>query len=470
MSLHEDSDFGEDPQNKEKKEDIPKDNIEKDTARSFNSQLSKSEKERIEAEYLAKIEELEAEIVIEKGLTNKMLNDPYILKEIDGLKKDLSYRNEKLEQLINTNGKQRQAIERLREEMKNQFQTKKKEESNLAEKRKEEESVKLSLKLKDKDLDKILAEVKALKLENEKLKNAIDANGEYHSRVELQDNGKYQDGKIKKLEDEKHSMEEKLKEHKKCMDILDKLDEDKNNATQELRKAREEMNAKKKELKDIEFNIQKDKPYEDTKIIVPKKKSISVLNSKNGLNGAQNSQSTQENKPKEHKKQTVSEIVSNQTFDFIPEGFLEKLEIVVNGNKKEGEEEDSFSVIKGKLEELKNLRILTTEDYTGEIAGLKNETNKLKEKLYNVQEKEKKMESKSKKLEYKLNQLKNNKMLSQKQLSDLQRQIDYLQVLIQEKDQQTKVAIKQLNDLRKTVRNGVLKPINNQEVEGNEEL
>ena len=80
---------------------------------------------------------------------------------------------------------------------------------------KEEESVKLSLKLKDKDLDKILAEVKALKLENEKLKNAIDATGEYHSRVELQDNGKYQDGKIKKLQDEKQSMEEKLKEHKK---------------------------------------------------------------------------------------------------------------------------------------------------------------------------------------------------------------------------------------------------------------
>ena len=229
--------------------------------------------EQNEDEYIALIEGLENELLIEQYITKSLKKDPSFNEEVNKLKNELNSKNSKLEQLKLINKKQENTLI----EFKNKLNKENKKKAmnnkviincdnnlniylkNIKEVSKNE-AINNAIKLKDSALINVINKMNSLKKENEELKKKIYQN-ESNYNCSHNNNSTYEDSsqknleKIKFLQNEIKALNRQLIEHNKCIEDQNKVNKEYNNLKNELKLLKINNQDIKNKIKEFEKKI-----------------------------------------------------------------------------------------------------------------------------------------------------------------------------------------------------------------------
>ena len=244
----------------EESEEYPK-IVEKSTPNDRKSSKNKKNEKMTKEKYIAMIEELNNELKLEKKI-NGDLGDNTQFTEVQKLKNELNKKSNALEKLIISNKKQKLALDKLTNEMKelNKKKIEKKEDDELI--MKEGTSKPNMHYIQDEDMIKALNKMNKLKKQNEKMSNKLYQNEDLYSKAILEDKKKEITEKIENRNNEKIMIIKQLELHQKCINEKNKLNE--------------EFNALKEKLKNIKNDIKNVRIKIGT--------LINEHNNKNGIN------------------------------------------------------------------------------------------------------------------------------------------------------------------------------------------
>ena len=186
-----------------------------------------------EDEYIAVIEGLENELLIEKYITKSLKNDSSFNEELNKLKSELNSKNIKLQQLKLVNKKQENTLIDFRNKLKKEKNMNNKviinsDNNNLILnfnnkiEISKNEAINNALKLKDSILVNVINKMNSLKKENEDLKKKISQkennfNCSYNNKNNNEEFSQKNIEKIKFLQNEIKLLDKQLIEHNKCM-------------------------------------------------------------------------------------------------------------------------------------------------------------------------------------------------------------------------------------------------------------
>ena len=144
------------------------------TTKNENILNNKEQKEILgenEDEYIALIEGLENELLIEQYITKSLKKDPNFNEEINKLKSELNNKNNKLEQLKLINKKQENTLIEFQNKLKKEINKKGMNNKVIINNEvSKNEAINNAIKLKDSALINVLNKMNSLKKENEELK------------------------------------------------------------------------------------------------------------------------------------------------------------------------------------------------------------------------------------------------------------------------------------------------------------
>ena len=267
---------GKKKKNKKKK----REKSEKEEKTEEKEEIEKEEKIKTKDDYIAQIEQLENELLLEKKISDSLGENPENNEELLKLQINLSEKTEKLDQLITTNHRQEEALSVLRRQLdkeQDKYKSRNKPKilltqnfsnpiinNNIGKNRKiflsqndesKKEAINIVLKIKEKVINVAINKMNMYKKENELLKKELYKNDDYTNKLGLEDNTNENKKKLMKLDEELKILNNQLEEHQKCLyerNLLNKeyleLKQNLKELKQSIKETKDSLKIKQKEL------------------------------------------------------------------------------------------------------------------------------------------------------------------------------------------------------------------------------
>ena len=437
-----------------------------------------------EDEYIAVIEGLENELLIEQYITKALKNDSSFNEEMNKLKSELNNKNIKLEQLKLINKKQENTLIEVINKLKKEKNMNNKviihsgnNNLNLNLNNKIEisknEAINNALKIKDSILINVINKMNSLKKENEDLKKKISQNENtfncsYNNKNNNEEFSQKNLEKIKFLQNEIKLLNKQLIEHNKCIEEQNTVNKEYNNLKNELKLLKTNNQDIQNKIKDVEkkiLNFDID-DINNSSIINYNNNNLSFKQNKiSGINPPTKRQLSVKNKAfsrttQNSEKQYLFPILSIQSIfpnnnnyfsnnynkninkSILSDDFLKKIKKYFS-NKNE-----YFSFInkinniekKGNNDFNENTTFRKLRKYNTHIGNLD------KKKLSNFEGKG--IDNKIKMMNYKLNTLKDENTLQNKKIDELQYYLNNIKNEEKEKDNEIEILISKINSVK----------------------
>ena len=432
-----------------------------------------------EDEYIAMIEGLENELLIEQYITKSLKKDPDFNEEINKLKSELNSKNNKLEQLKIINKKQENTLIEFKSKLKKEINKKAMNNKviinnenikNIKEVSKNE-AINNAIKLKDSALINVINKMNSLKKENEELKKKIYQNESTYN-CSHNNNTNYEDSSQKNLEkivflqNEIKLLNKQLLEHNKCIEEQNMANKEYNNLKNELKLLKINNQEIKNKIKEFErkiLNIEINDINNNTNNInylTIKKNNIIAMNiASKRLSSIRNTSYSKT--IQKSQKQNLLPIISIQplvpnTYNYLynqnsnksilTEDFLKRTKKFFNN------EYEYYSLI-NKIKNIENSRNNGMGDNIPDRELKKYITQFVatdRKKLFNLDGNE--MDSNIKMMNYKLNTLKDENKLQNKKIEELQKNLDNIKNIGKEKDNEISLLLNKINSMKKELK------------------
>ena len=444
-----------------------------------------------EDEYIAQIEGLENELLIEQYITKSLKKDPNFNEEVNKLKTELNSKNNKLEQLKLINKKQENTLIEFKNKLKKEINKKAmnnkviiNNDNNLninlksVKEVSKNEAINNAIKLKDSALINVINKMNLLKKENEELKKKIYQN-ESNYNCSHNNNSNYEDSsqknleKIKFLQNEIKTLNKQLIEHNKCIEEQNKFNKEYNNLKNELKLLKINNQDIKNKIKEFEkkilnieindINNNSINNYNINNLTLKKNSNNLILNITNKRQSSIRNNTLSRTVMKS-KKQSLLPIISIQPL--VPNTY----NYLFNQNKNKSILTDDF---------LKNVKKYFSNEkeyiaFISKINDIESKENKggvgdnitcRDFKLYNSQPYKldknqyinfslegKENDNNIKMMNYKLNTLKDENKLLQKKNEDLEKNLNNIKNIGKKKDCEMSKLINQINILKSEIK------------------
>ena len=431
-----------------------------------------------EDEYIAMIEGLENELLIEQYITKSLKKDPDFNEEIKKLKSELSSKNNKLEQLKIINKRQENTLIEFKNKLKKEINKKamnnkviinKENIKNIKEVSKKE-AINNALKLKDSALINVINKMNSLKKENEELKKKIHQN-ESNYNCSHNNNSNYEESSQKNLEkivflqNEIKLLNKQLLEHNKCIEEQNMANKEYNNLKNELKLLKINTQEIKNKIKEFErkiLNIEINDINNNNNInyLTMKKNNIINMNIESQRISSVRNTSYSKTIPKSQ-KQNLLPIISIQplvpnTYNYLynqnnnksilTDDFLKRAKKFFNN------EYEYYSLIN----KIKNIENNGNNGMGDNIPDreLKKYITKFittdRKKSFSLDGNE--TDSNIKMMNYKLNTLKDENKLQNKKIEELQKNLENIKNIGKEKDNEISLLLNKINSMKKELK------------------
>ena len=437
-----------------------------------------------EDKYIAMIEGLENELMIEQYITKSLKKDPTLNEEINKLKSELNSKNNKLEQLKSINKKQENTLIEFKSKLKKEINKKNmnnkviinnENNMNLSIKNMKEvsknEAINNAIKIKDSALMNVLNRMNFLKKENEELKKKIYQN-ENNFNCSHNKNSNYEDSsqknleKIKFLQNEIKLLNKQLIEHNKCIEEQNIVNKEYNNLKNELKLLKINNQDIKNKIKEFEkkiLNIEINDINNNSLInnnnninnLTMKKNNIMNINIANKRQSSVRINAFSRTLPKSQ-KQNLLPIISVQPLvpnnynyinqnnnSILSDDFLKKIKKYFNND------ESKYYTLINKIKNIES----NTNNHSGEnhiIRELKKYNTQFgtldKKKLLNFDGNENDNNIKMK--NYKLNTLKDENILQTKKIEEMQKHLNNIKNIEQKNDNEISMLLKKISSIK----------------------
>ncbi len=448
---------------------------------NFNKESKEDIVGENEDKYIAMIEGLENELMIEQYITKSLKKDPSLNEEINKLKSELNSKNNKLEQLKSINKKQENTLNEFKSKLKKEINKKamnnkviinNENNMNLSIKNMKEvsknEAINNAIKIKDSALMNVLNKMNFLKKENEELKKKIYQN-ENNFNCSHNKNSNYEDlsqknlEKIKFLQNEIKLLNKQLIEHNKCIEEQNVVNKEYNNLKNELKLLKINNQDIKNKIKEFEkkiLNIEINDINNNSNINNDINNLTMRKNNMMNVNISQKRQSSIKNNmfsrtlPKSQKPNllpiiSIKPLVPN-SFNFcnknnsiLTDDFLKKIKIFFNNN-----ENDYYTLVnkikliekngKSKASKNTNFRKININKYNTQLSSFNNNKNIInidgKENDYNI-----------KLINDKINKMKDEIILQDKKNEELQKYLNNIKTIEQKNDSEIATLLKSIS-------------------------
>ena len=461
-------------------------NIENDENKSIDNKDSKEDiLGENEDEYIALIEGLENELLIEQYITKSLKKDSSFNEEINKLKIELNRKNNKLEQLKSINKKQENTLREFQNKLKKEINKKamnnkviinSENNINLNTKNIKEvsknEAINNTIKIKDSALINVLNKMNLLKKENEELKKKIYQN-ESSFNYSHNINSNYEDSsqknieKIKFLQNEIKLLNKQLIEHNKCIEDQNIVNKEYNSLKNELKLLKMNNQTIKNKIKDFEkkiLNIEINDINNNSVMNYNINDLTIKRNSNMNLNGTNKRQSSVRNPvfsrttPKSQNKNllpiiSIQPLVSNTSNylykqnnnkSILSEDFIKKIKKYFNN-------ENEFNTFINKVNNIekngRNENDISDNINYYKLKKYKTKINTLNKKnLINFDGKEN--DNNVKKMNYKLETLNDENKLQNKKIEELEKHLDNIRNIGKEKDNEITLLLNKVNSMK----------------------
>ena len=408
-----------------------------------------------EDEYIAQIEGLENELYIEQYITNSLKKDPNFLEELDKLKEELGNKNKKLEELKLVNQRQEKTLTEFRNKliktknkrnMNNKVIINKNNKTNFVKEVSKNEAIYNALKIKDTTLLNALNEMSLLKKENEELKKKIYKNEFYSNKMNTNFEGDSLKNKekIKFLQNEVKILDKQILNYKKNIEEQNTINKEYNNL--------------KSELKLLKINNQdlanKLKDYEN-KILSLELKEIN--SNDNYILNINNLFIKKENKILTNKRQFS---IKNTTFSkTLPRALKQNILPIISiqpfiPNKKIIKNSKDSILSKDFSKKLKTFFSDNESEYFSLVNKITNIENKDEgKKEYKNYYSNNNKDDNLKMMKYKLDTLKDENILQNKKIEEMQNYLDSIKNCTKEKDDEINSLSNKIDSLKKMFKN-----------------
>ena len=438
-----------------------------------------------EDEYIAVIEGLENELLIEQHITKSLKNDTSFNEEVNKLKSELNNKNTKLEQLKSINKKQENTLIEFKNKLKKEVNKKAMNNKviinseninlNYLKEVSKNEAINNAIKIKDSALMNVINKMNLLKKENEELKKKIyqnesSFNCSHVANPNYEDSSQKNMEKIKFLQNEIKMLNKQLIEHNRCIEEQNTANKEYNSLKNELRLLKINNQDIKNKIKEFEkkiLNIEINDINNNSLINYNTNNLTIRKKNPNGNNIGDKRQSSVKNSmfsrttPKSQKLDilpiiSIQPLVPN-TYNYInnqnnnksilSDDFIKKIKKYFNNNEKE------FLALINKIHNIEkngNNAVDTNNNFY-KLRKYNTQLGRLdKNKMTNLDGKE--GENNQNLMNYKYNTLNDENKLQNKKIEDLQKQLSNMRKIGKEKDNEISTLLNKITQMKNALK------------------
>jgi len=430
-------------------------------------------------DYLAQIEQLENELILEKKISESLEDDNQNSKEILRLQNHLIEKDDKLNQLMMTNQRQEEALSVLKRQL-DKVQNKNKNKNRillttnfsnpnifnghnkkifqnkrliLGQRKNSDESkneaINIIMKIKEKAINVAVNRMNVIKKENEILKKELYKNDDYTNKLGLENFSNENKKKIEKSNFEIKILNNQLEEHKKCLNERELLNREYSELKLNLQEIKHKIKNVKNSIraKEIDLNrINNSDTVDD---------SISNNNISHRSNVTKTITSPFQQRPSRNinqfnisksYKNTILPIISPNSTKFekniLSEDFYSKLKSHYNGR------ENEYEAILEKITETENSRNFIENKHKNEIRQFNTQILTLDEQFKILNNEGKGNGSNIRVLKYRLNTVRNEVKHLFNQIQKLKTKLDFTLKMSKERDYEIFLLKGQISSLK----------------------
>ena len=439
-----------------------------------------------EDEYIAVIEGLENELLIEQHITKSLKNDTSFNEEVNKLKSELNNKNTKLEQLKSINKKQENTLIEFKNKLKKEVNKKAMNNKviinsenninlNCLKEVSKNEAINNAIKIKDSALMNVINKMNLLKKENEELKKKIyqnesSFNCSHVANPSYEDSSQKNMEKIKFLQNEIKMLNKQLIEHNRCIEEQNTVNKEYNSLKNELRLLKINNQDVKNKIKEFEkkiLNIEINDINNNSLVNYNTNNLTIRKKNPNGNNIGDKRQSSVKNSmlsrttPKSQKLDilpiiSIQPLVPN-TYNYInnqnnnksilSDDFIKKIKKYFNNNEKE------FLTLINKIHNIEkngNNAVDTNSNFY-QLRKYNTQLGRLdKNKMTNFDGKE--GENNQNLMNYKYNTLNDENKLQNKKIEDLQKQLNNMRKIGKEKDNEISTLLNKITQMKNALK------------------
>lgn len=439
-----------------------------------------------EDEYIAVIEGLENELLIEQHITKSLKNDTSFNEEVNKLKSELNNKNTKLEQLKSINKKQENTLIEFKNKLKKEVNKKAMNNKviinsenninlNCLKEVSKNEAINNAIKIKDSALMNVINKMNLLKKENEELKKKIyqnesSFNCSHVANPSYEDSSQKNMEKIKFLQNEIKMLNKQLIEHNRCIEEQNTVNKEYNSLKNELRLLKINNQDVKNKIKEFEkkiLNIEINDINNNSLVNYNTNNLTIRKKNPNGNNIGDKRQSSVKNSmlsrttPKSQKLDilpiiSIQPLVPN-TYNYInnqnnnksilSDDFIKKIKKYFNNNEKE------FLTLINKIHNIEkngNNAVDTNSNFY-QLRKYNTQLGRLdKNKMTNFEGKE--GENNQNLMNYKYNTLNDENKLQNKKIEDLQKQLNNMRKIGKEKDNEISTLLNKITQMKNALK------------------
>ena len=379
-----------------------------------------------EKKYLDIINELKKQIETEK---NKYL------EEFEKLNTELLNKEKDIQLIIENNNTLQNNLTDLSSQVK-QTMIKK----GIPIEKETDEPIKIALKVKDKEIRNTQTLAKALSNENKEMRKILDKYTDSNTKRELSDKLIDIERENNRLKKEVKTLKLLNKPHETCPKEKENLEKTLENLENELQNCKNRVLKEQLEYKELENKYYSNgKDYEKHKKEVLKKQQDE--NSRYEIN--------REERMKKIKEQSFKKVTSS-AYKLLSDEEKEKLK-----NFYGEENENQFSILKEKIDELEKYRLNIDKESIQKIKKQQNELNELNEQLKYMDLLNNDKETQIRYLEAQINEFKNNKKALQQKINSITKDLELSKAKERQKDKENDILIQQVSTLKQSIKDNM---------------
>ena len=379
-----------------------------------------------EKKYLDVINELKKQIETEK---NKYL------EEFEKLNTELLNKEKDIQLIIENNNTLQNNLTDLSSQVK-QTMIKK----GIPIEKETDEPIKIALKVKDKEIRNTQTLAKALSNENKEMRKILDKYTDSNTKRELSDKLIDIERENNRLKKEVKTLKLLNKPHETCPKEKENLEKTLENLENELQNCKNRVLKEQLEYKELENKYYSNgKDYEKHKKEVLKKQQDE--NSRYEIN--------REERMKKIKEQSFNKVTSS-AYKLLSDEEKEKLK-----NFYGEENENQFSILKEKIDELEKYRLNIDKESIQKIKKQQNELNELNEQLKYMDLLNNDKETQIRYLEAQINEFKNNKKALQQKINSITKDLELSKAKERQKDKENDILIQQVSTLKQSIKDNM---------------
>ena len=379
-----------------------------------------------EKKYLDIINELKKQIETEK---NKYL------EEFEKLNTELLNKEKDIQLIIENNNTLQNNLTDLSSQVK-QTMIKK----GIPIEKETDEPIKIALKVKDKEIRNTQTLAKALSNENKEMRKILDKYTDSNTKRELSDKLIDIERENNRLKKEVKTLKLLNKPHETCPKEKENLEKTLENLENELQNCKNRVLKEQLEYKELENKYYSNgKDYEKHKKEVLKKQQDE--NSRYEIN--------REERMKKIKEQSFNKVTSS-AYKLLSDEEKEKLK-----NFYGEENENQFSILKEKIDELEKYRLNIDKESIQKIKKQQNELNELNEQLKYMDFLNNDKETQIRYLEAQINEFKNNKKALQQKINSITKDLELSKAKERQKDKENDILIQQVSTLKQSIKDNM---------------